>query len=119
MPTVTLEDVRTHLSEILADLQAGDEVAILQAGEEIARLTRSGPQQWPCQAGCYRKAEFSMAADFDAPLDEFKEYMLSVVVDILSEIPRSPAATRGHHVSDVIGIDRLKGNRRVEMIPPI
>jgi len=30
---------------------------------------------WPCKAGSYRKADFWMAPDFDAPLDEFKEYM--------------------------------------------
>ena len=26
---------------------------------------------WPCKAGCYRKAEFRMAPDFDAPLEVF------------------------------------------------
>jgi hypothetical protein len=36
---------------------------------------RSGRNKWPCQAGSYRKTEFWMAPDFDAPLDEFKEYM--------------------------------------------
>lgn len=30
---------------------------------------------WPCKAGCYKKAEFWMAPDFDAPLEEFMEYM--------------------------------------------
>ena len=47
----------------------------MQNGEEIAKLTRSGRMQWPCQAGSYAKPEFWMAPDFDAPLEEFKEYM--------------------------------------------
>ena len=75
MPTITIEDAQARLPEILARLNPGDQIAIVQAGEEIARLTRSSRRQWPCQAGSYRKAEFWMAPDFDAPLDEFKEYM--------------------------------------------
>ena len=75
MPTVTIEDAQAKLPEILASLNPGDQIAIVQAGEEIARLTRSSRKQWPCQAGSYRKAEFWMAPDFDAPLEEFKEYM--------------------------------------------
>jgi antitoxin (DNA-binding transcriptional repressor) of toxin-antitoxin stability system len=75
MPTITIEEAQAKLPEILAGLPPGDQVAIVQAGEEIATLTRSGRKQWPCQAGSYRKSEFWMAPDFDAPLDEFKEYM--------------------------------------------
>ena len=75
MPTITIEDAQAKLPEILANLSPGDQIAIVQAGEEIARLTRSSRKQWPCQAGSYRKTAFWMAPDFDAPLDEFKEYM--------------------------------------------
>ncbi|OAI50668.1 hypothetical protein AYO44_17570 [Planctomycetaceae bacterium SCGC AG-212-F19] len=75
MPAITLEEAQAKLPEILASLNPGDQIGIVQAGEEIARLTRSSRKQWPCQAGSYRKAEFWMAPDFDAPLDDFKEYM--------------------------------------------
>ena len=75
MPPITIEEAQAKLPEILASLNPGDQIAIVQAGEEIARLTRSSRQQWPCKAGSYRKAEFWMAPDFDAPLDDFKEYM--------------------------------------------
>jgi antitoxin (DNA-binding transcriptional repressor) of toxin-antitoxin stability system len=75
MPTVTVEEAQANLPAILARLNPGEEVAILQAGEEVARLSRSGLKQWPCKAGSYRKAEFWLAPDFDAPLEEFKEYM--------------------------------------------
>jgi antitoxin (DNA-binding transcriptional repressor) of toxin-antitoxin stability system len=75
MSTITVEDAQTRLLDILANLQPGDQLAIVQDGEEIARLTRSSRKQWPCQAGCYRKADFRMAPDFDAPLEEFREYM--------------------------------------------
>lgn len=72
MPTITMEDAQAKLPEILASLNPGEQIAILQAGEEIARLTRSSRKQWPCKAGSYRKAEFWMASDFDAPLEEEK-----------------------------------------------
>jgi antitoxin (DNA-binding transcriptional repressor) of toxin-antitoxin stability system len=75
MPTITVEEAQAKLPEILAGLQPGEQIAIMQAGEEVARLTRSGRKQGPCTAGCYRKSEFWMAPDFDAPLEEFKEYM--------------------------------------------
>lgn len=75
MPTVTIDEAQAKLPEILAGLNPGEQVAIVKGGEEIARLTRSSGSQWPCHAGSYRKADFWMAPDFDAPLDEFKEYM--------------------------------------------
>ena len=75
MPTVTVEEAQAKLPEILARLNPGDQLAILQAGEEIGRLTRSSRKQWPCKAGSYRKDRFWMAPDFDAPLEDFKEYM--------------------------------------------
>lgn len=75
MPPVTVEEVQAHLREILATLKPGDELAILQSGEEIGRLTRSNRKQRPCQAGSYRRDEFWMAPDFNAPLEDFKEYM--------------------------------------------
>lgn len=75
MPTITLEEAQAKLPEILASLNPGEHIAIVQAGEEVARLTRSGRKEWPAKAGCYRKSDFWMAPDFEAPLEEFKEYM--------------------------------------------
>jgi antitoxin (DNA-binding transcriptional repressor) of toxin-antitoxin stability system len=75
MSTVTIEEAQAKLPEILAGLKPGDQVAIVQAGQEVARLTRSNHKQWPSKAGCYRKKEFWMAPDFDAPLEDFKEFM--------------------------------------------
>jgi antitoxin (DNA-binding transcriptional repressor) of toxin-antitoxin stability system len=75
MTAITVEEAQAKLAEILAELNPGEELAIVNAGEEIGRLTRSGRKSWPCKAGSYRKDEFRMSSDFDAPLDEFKEYM--------------------------------------------
>lgn len=70
MSSVTIEEAQEKLPDILAALNPGEQVSIVQAGDEIARLTRSSRKQWPCKAGSYRKAEFWMSPDFDAPLEE-------------------------------------------------
>jgi antitoxin (DNA-binding transcriptional repressor) of toxin-antitoxin stability system len=75
MTTVTIDEVQTNLPRLLASLMPGEEVVIVQDGHEIAKLAKSKPSLTPSRAGCYRKAEFWMAPDFDAPLDDFKEYM--------------------------------------------
>jgi hypothetical protein len=41
----------------------------------VARLSSSEPKTlWPCKAGS-AEGKIWMAPDFDAPLEEFKEYM--------------------------------------------
>ncbi|HEY3968788.1 MAG TPA: hypothetical protein VGM05_29840 [Planctomycetaceae bacterium] len=47
---------------------------ITKDGEPLATLTRSRPKQWPCKAGSAKEASYWMAPDFDAPLEEFREY---------------------------------------------
>ena len=75
MSTVTIEEAQAKLPEIIDSLPAGEEVVIVRDGAEVAKLARTGAKQWPCKAGSYRKAEFWIAPDFDAPLEDFKEYM--------------------------------------------
>jgi antitoxin (DNA-binding transcriptional repressor) of toxin-antitoxin stability system len=75
MPTVTLEEAQARLPELIGQLQPGEEIAIVDRGQPLAHLKKAGRTSWPCKAGSYRKAEFWMAPDFDAPLEDFKEYM--------------------------------------------
>jgi prevent-host-death family protein len=75
MSTVTLQEVQAHLPQLLERLQPGEEVTITSNGHPLAQLKKAERTSWPCKAGSYRKAEFWMAPDFDAPLDDFKEYM--------------------------------------------
>ncbi len=48
---------------------------ITEQGRPLAAVKKAEPTAWPCEPGCYRKAEFWMAPDFDAPLEEVREYM--------------------------------------------
>jgi prevent-host-death family protein len=73
--TVTLEEAQARLSELLKQLQPGEEITITDHGQPLAQVKRAERTSWPCKAGSYRKGEFWMAPDFDAPLEDFKEYM--------------------------------------------
>ena len=75
MSTVTLQEAQARLSDLIHGLTPGDEVVITENDQPVARLSRSEPKtQWPCKAGSAR-GKIRMAPDFDAPLEEFKEYM--------------------------------------------
>jgi prevent-host-death family protein len=74
--TVTLEDAQARLGELIARLQPGEELVITSAARPVARIVgepRSAPQ--PRQLGTLKGTVLSVAPDFDAPLDDFKEYM--------------------------------------------
>ncbi len=75
MASVTLEEAQAKLPELIDQLSPGEAVIITRQGQPLAQVKKAERSSWPCQAGSYRKAEFWMAPDFDAPLDDFKEYM--------------------------------------------
>jgi prevent-host-death family protein len=75
MPTVNLDDAQAHLRQIIAGLNPGEPLVITQDGEPVAKLTRIHPKRWPCKAGSAKDVSHWMAPDFDAPLDDFREYM--------------------------------------------
>jgi prevent-host-death family protein len=73
--TVTIKEAQAKLSDLIHRLQDGDEVVITEDGRPVAKLARAeSTKQWPCKAGSAR-GKIWMAPDFDAPLDDFKEYM--------------------------------------------
>jgi antitoxin (DNA-binding transcriptional repressor) of toxin-antitoxin stability system len=74
MSSVTLEEAQARLPQLLAQLQPGEELIITDRGQPLARVEKAERTSWPCKAGS-AKGKIHMAADFDAPLDEFKEYM--------------------------------------------
>jgi antitoxin (DNA-binding transcriptional repressor) of toxin-antitoxin stability system len=63
------------LPAIIGRLQPGEEIMITEQGRPLAAVKKAERTAWPCEPGCYRKAEFWMAPDFDAPLEEVREYM--------------------------------------------
>jgi prevent-host-death family protein len=81
MSSITLEEAQKQLPELLTRLQPGEVILITNHGQPLAQVTKAERTSWPCKAGSYKKADFWMAPDFDAPLDEFKEYMVDATHD--------------------------------------
>jgi antitoxin (DNA-binding transcriptional repressor) of toxin-antitoxin stability system len=74
MTSVTLKEAQKNLPELLTQLQPGEELTISDRGQPLAQVKKAQRTSWSCKAGSYKKADFWMAPDFDAPLDEFKDY---------------------------------------------
>ncbi len=75
MPNLNLDDAQAHLREIVAGLQPGEEVVLTDNGQPLAKLVKMVRTSWPCKAGSAKDTVHWMAPDFNAPLEEFKEYM--------------------------------------------
>jgi antitoxin (DNA-binding transcriptional repressor) of toxin-antitoxin stability system len=75
MSTVTLQEAQAQLPELISGLPPGEEIVIAEQGEPVARLIRTERKTWPCQAGSAKGKILWVAPDFDAPLEEFEEYM--------------------------------------------
>jgi antitoxin (DNA-binding transcriptional repressor) of toxin-antitoxin stability system len=74
MSTVTLEEAKAHLDELIAGLRPGEELVITDQGQPLAQVKKAERTSWPCKAGS-AAGKIHMAPDFDEPLENFKEYM--------------------------------------------
>jgi len=75
MSSIPLAEAQARLPQLIADLRPGEEVVLVQNGSPVARLIRSGHSAWPCQPGSAKHLPHWMAPDFDAPLEDFRDYM--------------------------------------------
>lgn len=77
MTIVSLREAQANLSDLVHGLAPGDEVVIVEHNCAVARIVASSPRPEGAsrQPGTLRGTVVNMAPDFDAPLDDFKEYM--------------------------------------------
>jgi prevent-host-death family protein len=77
MTTISLAEAQRQLAEIVHQLTPGDEVVLTENNQPVARLVAVEAHQTkePRQPGTLRGTVLYMAPDFDAPLDDLKEYM--------------------------------------------
>lgn len=73
MQTVTLDEARTHLMDLIEAAAAGEEVFIRKDAELSVQLVPRTAKRRKRQFGS-AKGLISMAPDFDEPLEDFKEY---------------------------------------------
>jgi antitoxin (DNA-binding transcriptional repressor) of toxin-antitoxin stability system len=76
MTTVSIQEAQATLSELIHRLVPGEEIIITENDQPVARLVRVAAEpQKPPRLGTMRGTVLYMAPDFDAPLDDFREYM--------------------------------------------
>lgn len=75
MPTVTLAQAQADLPQLIDRLLPGEEMWITDHGKPLAQVKKAVRTSWPCQAGTAKDRILWIAPDFDAPLEEFREYM--------------------------------------------
>jgi prevent-host-death family protein len=75
MPTVVnMHLAKSSLSRLVKRAAAGEEILIANHGKPVAMLTRI-PNRGKKVPWDIFKGKIEMAADFDAPLEEFKDYV--------------------------------------------
>ena len=67
MKTVNVHEAKTHLSRLLEDVEAGEEVVIARGGKPVARLAPLQPARPPRMLGILA-GRFAVPEDWDAPL---------------------------------------------------
>jgi prevent-host-death family protein len=77
MATITLHEAQQRLVELVEQLAPGDAVVITRNDRPVARLVGEPAQDEPSrrQLGTLAGTVTYIAPDFDAPLDDFREYM--------------------------------------------
>ena len=68
MHQVSVHEAKTHLSWLLREAAAGEEVVITRSGRPVARLVSIGEVRRPVFG--VDEGRFAVPDDFDEPLDE-------------------------------------------------
>ncbi len=72
MTVVNVHEAKTHLSRLLARVEAGEQIVIARAGKPVAIL--SPAERPPDRVPGLDKGLVIIHQDFDDPLPEFEEY---------------------------------------------
>ena len=70
-----IAEAKAHLSEIIQKALLGEEVIIARRDKPLVRIVPIGQETGRRQPGSGKGQLLEMAEDFDAPLEDFKEYM--------------------------------------------
>lgn len=73
--TLPIHEVSTTLQSMLENMLPGEEVALTKGGETLAIIKRQSTPAKCRRAGSAKHIPHWMSDDFDAPLEDFKDYM--------------------------------------------
>jgi len=71
---IGLFETKTHLSDIIRRVLAGERFYITRRGKRVAQLGPVSEEKQPLTRGCARSDGYHMAPDFDDPLEDLEEY---------------------------------------------
>ena len=73
--TLPLDAAKGSLPQLVEGMVPGEELVLTSQDEPFAIVTRPPRTSWPCQPGSAKNTKHWMAPDFNAPLEDFKEYV--------------------------------------------
>lgn len=73
MKVVNIHEAKTHLSRLIEEALAGEEIIIARGNEPVVRLVLVDSAR-PRRALGWAKGQIRIADDFDQPLEDFAEY---------------------------------------------
>ncbi len=73
MKQVNIHEAKTRLSQLLAEVEHGEEVVIARAGKPVARVVKIEPARTVLREPGAMKGEFWFAPDYDAADQEILE----------------------------------------------
>lgn len=74
MTTISLQEAQAGLADLIHRLAPGEEAILTENDQPVARIV-STRQRSERKLGTLKGTVIQMSDDFDAPLDDFKEYM--------------------------------------------
>jgi antitoxin (DNA-binding transcriptional repressor) of toxin-antitoxin stability system len=75
MTQVTIHEAKTHLSKLIQQALAGEEIIIAKGQRPLVKLVALPEARQQRRIGHAKGVILFMADDFDDPLPEFAEYM--------------------------------------------
>lgn len=75
MATVSIKEAQANLTELIHQLSPGEELIVTEDNQPVARIISSRVPSGERKLGTMPGTVLYMAPDFDAPLDDFREYM--------------------------------------------
>jgi len=73
--TVTLEEARDQLEDLLEKAQTGESVIVVRDGQPIGQILGAPKTIRPPRKAGSAKGQIWIAPDFDESLEDFKDYM--------------------------------------------
>ena len=75
MKQVTIHQAKTHLSRLIKEALEGEEIVIAKGNQPMVKLVVVPEMRKQRQIGTDPNFILYMAEDFDAPLEDFADYM--------------------------------------------